>query len=314
MGKKIVVALGGNAILTNNASAEAQQDALRRTAEYLVQFVEDGDQLVITHGNGPQVGNILLQQEAGATPSNPAMPMDTVGAMTEGSIGYWIENAMTESLAKHGIKKDLACIVTQSEVSPDDPALTNPSKPVGPFYTKEEMLEKSKEHPNFKYVEDAGRGYRRVVPSPKPIKILQYKAVDSLLNSGIIPIACGGGGIPILMNDGKITGVEGVIDKDFGSSKLAELIKADMLIILTAVDNVYIHYNEPNEKKLEHVTVSELKPYIESGQFAKGSMLPKVQASINFVEGNPNGKAVITSLENVGEFLSKGTGTIITKD
>ena len=314
MGKKIVVALGGNAILTDDPTAAAQQAAVRKTAEYLVNFVENGDQLVIAHGNGPQVGNILLQQAAGATKDNPAMPMDTVGAMTQGSIGYWIETAMTEALEEHGIDKEIACIITQCEVSADDPALSNPSKPVGPFYTKEEMLEKSKEHPDFKYVEDAGRGYRRVVPSPKPTFIRQYKAVNDLLNAGIVPIACGGGGIPVINKDDKLTGVEGVIDKDFASSKLAELIDADMLVILTAVDNVYVHYNKPDQKKLEHVTVADLKPYIEADEFAKGSMLPKVQAAIDFVENNPEGKAVITSLENVDKFLKEGKGTIITKD
>ena len=314
MGKKIVVALGGNAILTDDPSADAQKAALRKTAEFLVSFVENGDQLVIAHGNGPQVGNLLLQQEAGSTPKNPAMPLDTAVAMTQGSIGYWLENALDEALAKHGINKDVATIVTQVEVAADDPAFTDPSKPVGPFYTKEEIEQKQSEHPDFKYVEDAGRGYRRVVPSPKPTGVKEYKVVNAMLDAGVIPVACGGGGVPVVKEGDRLVGREAVIDKDSASSKLAELIDADMLIILTAVDNVYVHFNKPDQKKLEHVTVADLKPYIDAGEFAKGSMLPKVQAAINFVENKPSGQAVITSLENVDKFLSEGAGTIITKD
>ncbi|PWG01063.1 carbamate kinase [Levilactobacillus bambusae] len=313
MDKKIVVALGGNAILTDDASAEAQQEALRKTAKYLVQFVKNGDNLVISHGNGPQVGNLLLQMANGSTPKNPPMPLDTDVAMTQGSIGYWMQNAMDEVLAENDLDKDVATIVTQVEVSKDDPAFADPTKPIGPFYSKEDADAQKAEHPDFTFVEDAGRGYRRVVPSPKPISVKEYRVVNHMVNDGIIPISVGGGGVPVVKDGNRLVGREAVIDKDFASEKLAELVGADSLIILTAVDNIYVNFNKPDQKKLEHVTIAELKKYMDEGQFAKGSMLPKVQAAIEFVENSDHGQAVVTSLENVGNFLSNGSGTIITK-
>ena len=314
MRQKIVVALGGNAILSKDATAKAQQQALHNTAKELVKFIKNGDKLVVSHGNGPQVGNLLLQQQAADSKENPAMPLDTCVAMTEGSIGYWLQNALLNELKKDGIDKDVVTLVTQVKVDPNDEAFKHPTKPIGPFLTKEEAEAKQKENEDQVYVEDAGRGYRRVVASPKPIDIYEKNVITALLDQDVITISGGGGGISVYEKDGVIQGVESVIDKDFASEKLAELVDADTLIILTAVDNVYINYNQPNEEKLEQVTISELQKYIDEEQFAKGSMLPKVQAAMEFVQSNPHRKAVITSLENVAAFIENGSGTIVLAD
>lgn len=312
MGRKIVVALGGNAILSKDASAAAQQKALLETAEQLVKFIENGDQLIISHGNGPQVGNLLLQQAAGSTEDNPAMPLDTAVAMTQGSIGYWMQNAMNRVLKEKGIKKTVATVVTQVEVSADDPAFEKPTKPIGPFMSKAEADLAKKENPDFTFVEDAGRGYRRVVPSPKPIGVVETDAVKSLVDAGIVPISVGGGGIPVVSNGNQLLGREAVIDKDFASEKLAELVGADALIILTAVPNIYVNFNQPDQKKLEQVSVAELETYIGQNQFAPGSMLPKVEAAIDFVKATGN-QAVVTALDNIEGFVQNGSGTVITK-
>lgn len=308
--RKVVVALGGNAILSTDASAKAQQEALHQTAEYLVQFIEKGDDLIVSHGNGPQVGNLLLQQAAANSEKNPAMPLDTCVAMTEGSIGYWMQNALNSALLKRHIDKDVVALVTQVIVDEKDPAFANPTKPIGPFLTEEEAkVEMQASGATFK--EDAGRGWRKVVASPKPISIKEYRVVNHLVESGVLTISVGGGGIPVIEKEAKLVGVEAVIDKDFASQKLAELVKADLLIILTGVDNVYVNYNQPDQKKLEEVTVTELKEYIADNQFAPGSMLPKVEAAISFVENYPQGKAIITSLENIGAVLEGDAGTIV---
>lgn len=312
MGRKIVVALGGNAILSKDASAAAQQQALLATAKQLVKFVENGDQLIISHGNGPQVGNLLLQQAAGSTEENPAMPLDTAVAMTQGSIGYWMQNAMNQVLKEKGLKQTVATVVTQVEVSADDPAFKNPTKPIGPFMSKDEADLAKKENPDFTFIEDSGRGYRRVVPSPKPTGVVETQAVKTLVDAGIIPISVGGGGIPVVTNGDQLIGREAVIDKDFASEKLAELVDADALIILTAVPNIYVNFNQPNQKKLERVSVAELETYIEENQFAPGSMLPKVQAAIDFVKATGN-QAVVTALDNIEGFVKNGSGTVISK-
>lgn len=314
MTQKIVVALGGNAILSKDASAKAQQEALRDTARHLVKFIENGDELTISHGNGPQVGNLLLQQQAADSVKNPAMPLDTCVAMTEGSIGYWLQNAMKDIMNEKNIKKDVVSVVTQVEVDSKDPAFENPTKPIGPFLTKEEADAARSENPNATFKEDAGRGYRKVVPSPKPIDICEKDVINLLVQNGVITISVGGGGIPVVKKDGQLVGVEAVIDKDFASETLAELIEADTLLILTGVDNVYINYNKPNQEKLERVNVAEMERYIDEDQFAAGSMLPKVQAAIQFVRDNPSRKAVITSLENIQNYIDNGAGTIITND
>jgi carbamate kinase len=310
--RKIVVALGGNAILTNDSSAKAQQKALEHTAEYLVQFVENGDAIAVSHGNGPQVGNLLLQQEAAHSEKNPAMPLDTCVAMTQGSIGYWLQSAMAKALKAKGIDKEVASIVTQVVVSEEDPAFKSPSKPVGPFLSKEEA-EKQMEETGAKFIEDAGRGWRKVVPSPKPIDIKEVKVIKTLIENDIIPITVGGGGVPVIKQNDDYIGVEAVIDKDFASETLAVSIEADLLVILTGVDNVMINYHTPDEKVLNEVTVDEMKKYVDEKQFAAGSMLPKVEAAIKFVEGNPKGKAIITSLENIEAAISESGGTIITR-
>lgn len=310
--RKIVVALGGNAILSDSASAAAQQEALANTAEYLVKFVENGDDLIISHGNGPQVGNLLLQQAAANSEKNPAMPLDSCVAMTQGSIGYWMQNALGNALEKRNLTKSVVSIVTQVVVDEADQAFKNPTKPVGPFLTEEEAKKEMTET-GAEFKEDAGRGWRKVVASPKPVSIKEYEVVNQLVENGVITISVGGGGIPVVEKDGKLTGVEAVIDKDFASQKLAELVKADLLIVLTGVDNVFVNYNQPNQKKLEQVTTAEMKQYIEENQFAPGSMLPKVEAAIAFVENHPAGKAMITSLENIEQVLTGKGGTVITK-
>ncbi|MGT2625232.1 carbamate kinase [Streptococcus thoraltensis] len=310
MSKKILVALGGNAILTDNPTAKGQILALEKTAKQLVKLVEAGCQLIISHGNGPQVGNLLLQQNAADTKANPALPLDTCVAMTQGSIGYWLQNRLQAVLKEKGIDKSVVSLLTQVEVSGDDSAFANPTKPIGPFVTKEDAESISQET-NDTFVEDSGRGYRKVVPSPKPMSIVEYKVIESLVANQIITIACGGGGIPVIKKDNGIEGVEAVIDKDFASAKLAELLKVDQMIILTGVDNVYVNFNKPNQKKLEEVTIAQLKDYIQEEQFAAGSMLPKVQAAMSFVENYPQGEAVITSLDNLENYLNGGTATIV---
>ena len=315
MSARILVALGGNAILTKDASAKAQRDALRKTSKQLIKFVLKGDKLIVAHGNGPQVGNLLLQQAAGSTKENPPMPIDTAVAMTEGSIGYWLQNALDEQLAQNHLSQEVATVVTQAIVDPNDPSFKNPTKPIGPFYTKEEAEKVKKENSNFVLVEDSGRGYRRVVPSPRPIVIKESNIIKAIIDSGNIPVAVGGGGMPVVKEGCRLVGREAVIDKDFASEKLAELTNADKFIILTAVDNVYINYNLASQKKLGKIKVAKIKEYIEQNQFAKGSMLPKVQAAIAFVEKskNPKAEAVITSFENVENYLNFDEGTIITK-
>jgi len=310
--KRIVVALGGNAILSDDASEKAQKLAIRSTCQKLVKLTTDGNQLIISHGNGPQVGNLLLQQQAADSPKNPAMPIDTCVAMTQGSIGYWMQNEMSKVLYENGMKRTVVSLVTQVCVDKKDAAFSNPSKPIGPFLTKEEA-EVASEKDSCIYKEDSGRGYRKVVPSPKPVGIVEYDAVVKLIENDIITISCGGGGVPVVLTENGYEGVEAVIDKDLASEKLAELVGADQFIILTGVDNVYVNFNKPNQEKLTKVTVSELKKYIAEEQFAKGSMLPKIEAAIAFVEASKSGVAIITSLEKLGE-INEGAGTVITRD
>lgn len=311
--KKIVVALGGNAILTDDPSAKGQKEALEKTAEQLVELVAAGNDLIITHGNGPQVGNLLLQNIAADSEKNPAFELDTLVAMTEGSIGYWLQIAMENALQKRQIAKSVGTVVTQVVVDKEDPAFKTPSKPIGPFYTEEEAkAEMAKSDATF--VEDAGRGWRKVVPSPKPVDLPEIDFIQTLIDNGHVAICAGGGGVPVYRDEkGQLAGVEAVIDKDFASEKLAEMIDADTFIVLTAVDNVYVNFNKPDQKKLEKVTVSELDTYKAEGQFAKGSMLPKVEAASAFVENNPAGTAVITSLGNLKDYIENESGTIITK-
>lgn len=248
--RKIVVALGGNAILSDSPTAEAQKQALKDTAKQLVKLVKNGDELIITHGNGPQVGNLLLQNIAADSEKNPAFPLDSLVAMTEGSIGFWLQNAMQNELTKAGIDKSVATVVTQVLVDKEDPAFENPTKPIGPFYSEEEAkAEMEKSNDTFK--EDAGRGWRKVVPSPKPKGIKEIEAIQTLIDNKQLVIAGGGGGIPVVeAADGTLEGVEAVIDKDFASQTLAGLIDADLFIVVTGVDNVYVNFNQPDQKKI----------------------------------------------------------------
>lgn len=310
--RKIVVALGGNAILSTDASAKAQQEALQATAEYLVEIIKQGDELIISHGNGPQVGNLVLQQQAAASKSNPAMPLDTCVAMTQGSIGYWLQNALENALKSHGIKKSVIAVVSQVLVDQNDVAFIHPTKPIGPFLSQSEAHEQML-LTDETYQEDAGRGWRKVVPSPKPVSIVEYPIINQLVENGVVTISVGGGGIPVIEVENKIVGVEAVIDKDFASQKLAELVEADLLVILTGVEHVYVNYNQANQKALSTVTTKELYQYIQEDQFAPGSMLPKIEAAIAFVEQNPKGKAIITSLENLGNLTTHNAGTTIVR-
>lgn len=309
---KVVIALGGNAIQSGEATAKAQQMALEETVDQLIGIIEEGFEIIVTHGNGPQVGNIVLQQKAADSEKTPAMPLDTCGAMSQGMIGYWMENAFTKAFSDKNIDKDVVSIVTRTIVDQNDPAFRNPTKPIGPFYSDEEARRLMEEQ-DLIFKEDSGRGWRRVVASPKPVGIKEHKMIKHVVDSGALVIAVGGGGIPVVEDEHGIHGVEAVIDKDFASQKLAELIDADTLIVLTAVDHVCVHFNTPDQKQLTNVTVTELEQYIEEKHFAPGSMLPKVEAAINFVKSKPGRKAIITSLENAKKALLEGYGTHISQ-
>ncbi len=306
---RLVIALGGNAILSDDASARAQQRALEETSLHLCELIDRGYEVIISHGNGPQVGNLLLQQQAADSTKNPAMPLNACVAMTQGSIGYWMQQALNNTLEKSGAKKRAVALVTQVEVDESDPSFERPTKPIGPFLSEEEARVKMEEERQT-YVEDAGRGWRKVVPSPKPINIIEVDAIDTLVNAGFVAICAGGGGVPVVKNEDGYRGVEAVIDKDFASCKMAELLKADKLVILTGVDNVYINYGKQNQEKLERVSASRLNALIEENQFAPGSMLPKVEAAIEFVNSGEGREAIITSLEQLKN-LYRGAGTVV---
>ncbi|MBL1225173.1 carbamate kinase [Enterococcus sp. BWR-S5] len=306
--KKIVVALGGNAILSDDASAKAQQNALAMTAKHLVQLIDSDVQLIISHGNGPQVGNLLLQQQASDSEKNPAMPLDTCVAMTQGSIGFWLQNALERELKHVNLKKEVATIVTQVVVDKEDEAFKNPSKPIGPFLTREQAQALEKET-GAVYKEDAGRGWRKVVPSPMPIAIQEQYSINTLINNDIITICAGGGGIPIEKQTSQ--GVEAVIDKDFASEKLAEMIDADLFIILTGVSQIALNFGKEDEQWLDQMTVAQAEQYMQEGHFAPGSMLPKVEAAVQYVKARPDCQAIITSLEMLGDIHKEGVGTKI---
>ena len=305
---KIVIALGGNAL---GNTPEEQLKLITGTATSIVDLIEQGNDVVIAHGNGPQVGMINLGMstaaEAGAIKA--AMPFPECGAMSQGYIVYHLQNGFHNEMQKRGINKCVATVVTQVLVDEKDPAFQKPSKPIGAFYTKEQA-EKIHEEKGYTMVEDAGRGYRQVVPSPKPVDVIETEAVKTLISAGHVVITVGGGGIPVIEKDGKLVGTPAVIDKDFASAKLAELIDADMLIILTAVDRVAINWGKPDQKSLEHMTVAEAEQYCKEGHFAPGSMLPKVQAAISFAKSGH--KTIIASLENAKDAIVGKSGTAVT--
>ena len=308
---KIVVALGGNAL---GKTPEEQLALVKRTAKQVVKIVKKGHDVIVVHGNGPQVGMINLafdnayQNNAGT----PLMPFAECGAMSQGYIGYHLQQAIGEELRRKNIDRECVTVVTQVEVSPKDKAFKNPTKPVGMFYTKEQA-QKIKKEKGYIFVEDAGRGYRRVVPSPKPVSILEQDVVNELVSAGKIVVTCGGGGVPVVKDKDGYKGVDAVIDKDFAACKLATLIEADVLLILTAVSRVCINFNTPKEKALSNLTLKQAKKYIENGEFAKGSMLPKVEACVNFIENMPKGIAIISDLKEGLAALNGQTGTRITK-
>lgn len=311
---RIVVALGGNALsLDGKATAAAQQQVANQTAGLLARLVQAGHELAVVHGNGPQIGNIILHEEAINTEKTPTMPVDTCGAMSQGQIGYWLQNAFFNNFQALGINKPVAAMVTQVLVDPNDPAFSNPTKPIGPFYSEEEAKKLAAER-GFTVKEDAGRGWRKVVPSPKPIDIVEADLVKLALDNQAILIAAGGGGIPVYYQDDKLVGLEAVIDKDFAAAKLAEIIEADVLLILTAVDTVKINYGQPDEQSISQMTLDQARQYIADGQFAPGSMLPKVEASIKFVSTGGGRQAIITTPEGALAALDGQIGTKIVQN
>lgn len=310
MAKRLVIALGGNAL---GNSPKKQLELVETTAEAIVDLVKQGYEVIVGHGNGPQVGmvNLAFENSHNLTNDTPIMPFAECGAMTQGYIGYHLQQAIGKKLKANNIDKDVVTLITQVEVDKDDEAFNNPTKPIGSFYNKQEA-EKIIKETGYTFVEDAGRGYRRVVASPIPISIVELKTIDKLVSQGSVVITVGGGGIPVVKNDGYYQGIDAVIDKDRACAKLAMDLNADMLIILTAVEKVAINFNKENQIDLSKLSIDEAKQYIEEGQFAKGSMLPKVEACIEYVK-NSNGEAIITSLEKAAEALNGNTGTTIYK-
>ena len=308
MNKKIVLALGGNAL--GEGLAE-QMQAVKTTARAIVDLIEHGHQVVVTHGNGPQVGMINLAFEAAAKSEahTPLLPMSVCVALSQGYIGYDLQNALREELLDRQIDKPVATLITQVIVNGSDPAFLNPSKPIGSFFTKAEASQLSKN--GYTMIEDAGRGYRRVVASPKPIDIVEKETVRAMMAAGQVVITVGGGGIPVIREGNHLRGASAVIDKDWASAKLAEMIDADMLIILTAVEKVAINFGKPNEQWLEQLSIADAQRFIEEGHFAKGSMLPKVEAAVAFAESKPGRQALITVLSKAQQGIEGKTGTVI---
>ncbi len=308
---KVVIALGGNALEEKGLppTSQSQMNVVAKTSEYIADLSAEGYELAIVHGNGPQVGRILLATEA-ASHVTPALPFDVCGAMSQGYIGYHIQQALRKSLEKRNRHLPVVTVITQMVVDEKDPAFTNPTKPIGPFYTEAEAraLEKEK---GYVMKEDAGRGWRRVVASPEPLEIVEIDTIKTLWDS-TITVTCGGGGIPVVRNaDGSLRGVAAVIDKDLAAERLAEGMEADILMILTEVEQVCLNFNQPNQKALGAITVEEAKQYVKEGHFAPGSMLPKMQAAIRFAESKPGRRAIITSLYKASDALSGRTGTVI---
>lgn len=309
---KIVIALGGNALQEKSGAptAEGQLKVVKKTCERIADISCSGNEIAIVHGNGPQVGRILQASEY-AKEVTPAMPYDVCGAMSQGYIGYHIQQSLKYALNKRNRYCPVVTVATQIIVEKNDPGFAEPTKPIGTFYSREEA-EKLEKEKGYQMKEDAGRGYRRVVPSPIPRKIVEIDAIRKLWDSAIV-ISCGGGGIPVVENmDGTLEGVAAVIDKDFAAELLAEQVNADILMILTEVEKAAVNWGKPNQQNLDHLSLKEAVKYIEEGQFAPGSMLPKVEACMKFVRTNPRKKAIITSLDKAAEALDGKTGTVVT--
>lgn len=309
MKDKIVVALGGNAL---GKSPVEQLELVKATAKPIVDLIAAGHEVVLAHGNGPQVGmiNLAMSTSANSEAATPEMPFPECGAMSQGYIGYHLQNAIREELLNRNLNIPVATVITQVIVDKNDPAFKNPTKPIGAFYSKEASDELIKTK-GYDMVEDAGRGYRRVVASPLPIDVVEKETVKALVEKNHVVISVGGGGIPVIQEGNQLIGVAAVIDKDFASSKLAEILDADYLIILTAVEKVAINFGKENEKWLSELSIDECNQYIEEGHFAPGSMLPKVKAAMKFAESKPGRRALITSLEKASEGIAGKTGTVI---
>ena len=310
MGKRIVIALGGNALGSN---LPEQMIAVKQTAKAIVDLIEEGHEVIIAHGNGPQVG--MIQNAFAAyrkqEPSADVMPLSMCVAMSQGYIGYDLQNALREELLDRGIQKGVATVLTQVEVDPNDEAFHNPTKPIGAFMTKEEA-DKMVAERGYNVIEDAGRGYRRVVASPRPQSIIEIQSIRDMVEAGLVVVACGGGGIPVYKTEGHhLKGAAAVIDKDFASCVLAQQVEADTLIILTAVEKVAINFGKPDEKWLDSLTPDAARKYIGEGHFAPGSMLPKVEAAVEFAESAPGRSALITLLEKAKDGVAGKTGTAI---
>lgn len=309
MKNRIVIAIGGNAL--GNSPTE-QHQLVRQTARFIVDLIEAGNQIILTHGNGPQVGMISLAMEegAGSASHTPEMPIPECGAMSQGYIGYHLQNALREELQARGIRKSVASVVSQVLVDKDDAAFQHPTKPIGPFFSAEEA-EQITARKGYVMIEDSGRGYRRVVPSPMPVDVIEKDIVRSLVEQDHVVITVGGGGIPVIQDGNRLVGVTAVIDKDAASEKLAEIIDANYLVILTAVERVAINFGKPDQQWLSHLTVPQAAELILEGHFAPGSMLPKVEAAVRFARSRPGRRTLITSLEKVKDGLEGRTGTVI---
>ncbi|CEG27926.1 carbamate kinase [Bacillus sp. B-jedd] len=312
MSQKVVIALGGNAILQpkQEATFENQLENVRKSSEIIARIVKNGHTVIVTHGNGPQVGNILRQNEE-AKDVVPPFPLDVCSAESQGFIGYMMDQTLKNELKKLGLDNQVVSMLTQTVVSKEDPAFEDPTKPIGVFFSEEEA-KKLAEEKNWVVAEDAGRGWRRVVASPMPQSILGSDLIKKLTDERVIVIAAGGGGIPVVQNeDGTLTGIEAVIDKDRSGFRLAEEVKSDVFMVLTDVQNVYVNYGKPDQKALTHVTLEEAYKYVEEGQFSAGSMGPKVEAAIRFAE--QGGRAIICSLDQADLAMEGKAGTHFTK-
>jgi len=309
----VVVALGGNAILRRGEKGtfEEQYRNICDTVQRIADLVENGYRVVITHGNGPQVGATLLRHDAGKN-IVPPFPLDACGAETQGFIGYMIQQALRNELKKRGSDKYVVTLVTRVIVDPDDEAFRNPTKPVGPFYAKEEAEKIRSQHPDFVVKEDAGRGYRRVVPSPDPKIIAERFAIRSLVDNGFVVVACGGGGIPIVEEGTQTRGLEAVIDKDLAGQRLATLIDASIFVILTDIDGAYLNYGTPKQTMITKATARQLEQYMKEGHFKEGSMAPKITAAVRFVN-NGGERAIIAELSKLTESMQGKTGTQVTR-
>lgn len=311
-GRSIVVAVGGNAIIQEKqkGTVDEQLENIRQISQPIASLFRKGYRIVLTHGNGPHVGNLLVQSEA--VDHLPKHPLDVCDALTQGLIGYLLQQSLHNVLTEYGLQDKICTVVTQVQVAEDDPAFLTPTKPIGQFFSQEQAREMMEQRPDIVMREDAGRGYRRVVPSPQPLHIIESRCIDDLMRKGYLVIAAGGGGIPVVKRDGQLCGVEAVIDKDASSAFLANEIAAERLVLLTGVDQVCVRFGKPDQRALSHISVEEAQRYLDEGEFPVGSMGPKIQAAIDFVRAGGK-EAIITSLSAFESALEGNSGTIISR-